>query len=133
MVGGAVVVIVGIEEAVGRTGRMAGADVVVVGRGVLDGGVEEVVELRNELEVAVEITDVTAVKVDVDVVASVDDGGVLWLVGGGVEELVGEAVTTGWIVVMAVELKAPGEHMLVPSLRLYGSSLLDSQPTPEHE
>ena len=43
VVGGAVVVVVGTVEEVGRSGRTAVADVVVVGFGVVDEGVEEVV------------------------------------------------------------------------------------------
>jgi len=42
-VGGAVVVVVGTVEEVGRSGRTAVAEVVVVDFGVVDEGVEEVV------------------------------------------------------------------------------------------
>ena len=117
VVGGAVVVMVGIAEEVGRTGRMAEADVEVVGLGVVveDGEEGDRVE-EMWVEVAVAITDVTAVKVDIDVAAFVfDSGGVedgTGTIGRGdlaVEAAFGlleggEAVMTGWIVVMAVEL-----------------------------
>lgn len=113
VVGGAVVVIVGIAEEVGRTGSMAEAEEVGVGVGVVvvvDGG--DVDDLWDEEAVAVESTDVTAVKVEIDVTGSVleedgDTGGMIGagapVVEGGLLE-VGEAVTTGWIVVITVEL-----------------------------
>lgn len=97
--------VVGTVEEVGRSGRMAVAEVVVVGLGVLEGGVEDAV--------AVEVTDVTAVNVEVDVVGSVlvvtGTTGMLRIPDGSVEmlameELGGETVTTGWTVVVTVEL-----------------------------
>ena len=117
VVGGAVVVMVGIAEEVGRTGRTAEAELDEVGLGVVVEEEEEGEEMRDEVAVAVAITDVTAVKVDTDVatfVLEVDrDGNGAGTVGRGafvVDDAAlgvlegGEAVTTGWTVVMAVEL-----------------------------
>lgn len=61
---------VGTVDEVGRSGRTAVADVVVVGFGVVDESVEDVV-MWEEDAVVVEVTEVTAVNVEVDVVASV--------------------------------------------------------------
>jgi len=113
VVGGSVVVIVGIAEDVGRMGRMAVAEDVVVGFGVVVEAVGE--EVWDEEEaVAVAIVDVTSVKVEKDVTASVfevdwDAGGTTgagaWVVEEGLGVLLGgDAVTTGWMVVIAVEL-----------------------------
>ena len=109
VVGGAVVVIVGMAEDVGRTGRIAEAEVVEIGRDVDVDGRTDVDECADD--VAVEIMEVTAVKVEMDVTGFVfgedaDPGGTI---GSGIpvaEGLVdvGEAVTTGWIVVITVAL-----------------------------
>ncbi len=92
MVGAAVVVVVGTVEEVGRSGRTAVADVVVVGFGVVDERVEEVV-MGEEDAVVVEVTDVTAVIVEVAVVASVltvaGMGGALATADDEVVELLG--------------------------------------------
>lgn len=105
MVGGAVAVVVGTVEEVGRTGRIAVAEVVVVGLGVLERGVDDAV--------VVKVTDVTAVNVEVEVVASVlvvtGTTGMMGIPDGSVEilgmdVLDGETVTTGWTVVVTVEL-----------------------------
>ena len=113
--------VVGIVEEVGRIGRTAEADVVVLGRSVLD--LVELVGAVGEgdmnLLVAVEMTDVTAVNVDVCVVALVLAGGrgagttalLLCRVDEAAAELLGgDAVTIGCIVVVAVELTAPGNR-----------------------
>lgn len=67
------VVVVGTVEEVGRRGRAGEADGVVVGCVVVEEEVEVV--MWEEDAVVVEVTDVTAVKVEVDVVASVADDG----------------------------------------------------------
>ncbi len=107
----------GVAEEVGRTGGMR-ADVVGVGVGVggggggvdegVEDGVDEGVEVGEvdvgeslgELEVTVAMTEVVAMKVEVEKMGDVDATGVVD--GGG-----GEAVTTGSIVVVTVELKTP--------------------------
>ena len=103
----------GVAEEVGRTGGMRADEVGVgVGGGGVDEGVEDGVdegveegevdvgESLGELEVTVAMTEAVAMKVEVEKMGDVDAAGVVD--GGG-----GEAVTTGSIVCVTVELKTP--------------------------
>lgn len=115
VVGGAVVVVLGSLADVGRIGAMS-ADVV---EETVD-CVEEVLEWMEDVDeewvelplVTVATFEVTAVDVDVTVVGSVEaagrgaTNGVL-----DVDEVSGEAVTTGWIVVVTVEFATPGKNI----------------------
>ena len=103
----------GVAEEVGRTGGMRAEVVGVgVGEGVeeeVEEGVDEWVvvvgESLRELEVTVAMMEVVSMKVEVEKMGEkmgdVDTAGVVD--GGG-----GEAVTTGSIVVVTVELETPG-------------------------
>lgn len=107
----------GVAEEVGRTGGRRAVEEVVgvrvgVGVGVVEGedegGVEEGVDVEEgvgdlgEEEVTVAMTEVVAMKVEVEKMGEVDVAGVV------VDDGVGEAVTTGSIVVVTVELETPG-------------------------
>ena len=100
-------------------GRIADADVEEVGLGVVEEGREGVDVMCDEEAVSVEVTEVTAVNVEVDTMAFVSEvdgeaGGGTGVVGegggtgvveeGGGELDGGDAVTIGCTVVTAVEL-----------------------------
>ena len=126
----------GVAEVVGRRGGRRAVEEVVgvgVGVGVEEGGVEEGVEvgvvvvvgedLGEEEEVTVAMTEVVATKVEVEKMGDVD-------VAGVVDDGVGEAVTTGSIVVVTVELETPGGWGLVCQGLGLIKGVGDSQPTP---
>lgn len=104
VVAGAVVVVLVALADVGRTGAMSAED-----------EVEEVVECVDDVDECVELWLVTVdtfevidVDVDVTVVGSVEGIGTGATDGVlDVEVLGGEAVTTGWIVVVTMEFATP--------------------------
>ena len=130
------VVVVGIVFEVGRTGRLAAADVVLVSEKRLDDEVEEVEEEKvgvglmevgggseDRGEVVVEVVDVVTVEVDVVTIGLVDsdaaDGkgrGAMAVSVEALDEGIGDlvlvgadAVTTCSTVVVAVPVAAPGK------------------------
>ncbi len=120
------VVVVGAEAEVGRTGATSAEEVVDVVEWVDDG------DLVGPSLVTVEMTEVTAVDVDVAVVGSVeaDCRGPATIVFE-VERVDGEAVTTGWTVVVTVESATP-KSMLISTRqrRVFGQECNDLQPAP---